>query len=116
MLGLLRTACRLASRRLPAPVAEHQVKSIPFVPTDWIFRYTPYFCRDRVRFMLRFNQISFGMGLGFFYFYCHTPFAADNYDHFWESPLYRWTKGNLEKSGQLEENLRIKVRHFYPQE
>ena len=37
--------------------------SLPFVPTDWVFRFLPYICRDRVRFMYRFNQLSFGMGL-----------------------------------------------------
>lgn len=89
---------------------------MPFVPTDWVFKWFPYICRDRVRFMFRFNQISFGMGLGYFYLWCHTPFKCDHYDHFYESPLYRWVKSDMEKTGQLEENLRIKVKHFYPQE
>jgi len=52
---------------------------------------------------------------GYFYFWAHTPYQCDSYDHFDESYLYQYVKGNLEKSGQLDENLRVKVRHFYPQ-
>merc|ERR1719277_371902 len=116
MLGLLRTA--LAASRSAAPcVRLTQVKktSLPFIPTDWIFRFFPYICKDRVRFMYRFNQISFLMGLGYFYLWCHKPYGCDHYDGFYESPLYLYTKGQLEKTGQLEENLRVKVHHFYPQ-
>merc|ERR1711897_116687 len=100
--------------RLPRAVTDARLGSLPFVPTDWVFRWFPYFCRDRVRFMLRFNQISFGMGLGYFYLWCHAPYKCDNYDHFYESPLYLSVKGNLESTGQLDENLRVKVKHFYP--
>ncbi|CAE7777361.1 unnamed protein product [Symbiodinium microadriaticum] len=89
--------------------------SFPFVPVDWVFRFFPYFSRDKVRFMLRYVQISFFSGLGYFYLWCHTPYGCDNYDHFAESPLFLFVKSRLEKSGQLEENLRIKVHHFYPQ-
>eukprot|EP00928_Gymnodinium_smaydae_P076478 TRINITY_DN5950_c0_g2_i1.p3 TRINITY_DN5950_c0_g2~~TRINITY_DN5950_c0_g2_i1.p3 ORF type:complete len:124 (-),score=34.98 TRINITY_DN5950_c0_g2_i1:134-505(-) len=122
MLGLLRSSLLVASRRASAAaaaaprLAEAKATSLPFIPADWVFRFAPYICRDRVRFMLRFNQISFGMGLGFFYLWCHTPFECANYDHFYESPLYNYVKRELEKTGQLEENLRIKVKHFYPQE
>mmetsp|Transcript_41908 Transcript_41908/g.110989 ORF Transcript_41908/g.110989 Transcript_41908/m.110989 type:complete len:126 (-) Transcript_41908:85-462(-) len=118
MLGLLRTALaasRLAVPRLPVRVTKAKKNSLPFIPTDWTFRFLPWFTRDKVRFMYRFNQISFAMGFGLFYFYFHTPFEASSYDHFYESPLYRWTKSGLERTGQLEENQRIKVRHFYPQ-
>merc|ERR1719384_946125 len=119
MFGLLRataTAARLSAARTAtsSSVAEVRSKCIPFVPVDWIFRFFPYFCRDRVRFMLRFNQICFGMGLGYFYLWCHAPYKADHYDGFYESPLYRHVKSKLAKTGQLEENLRIKVKHFYP--
>jgi len=79
-----------------------------------VFRFFPYFARDKVRFMLRYVQISFFSGLGYFYLWCHTPYGCDNYDHFAESPLYEFVKSRLEKSGQLEENLRVKVHHFYP--
>merc|ERR1712107_713847 len=118
MLGLLRSAVTASRRVLPTTVekalAVPKVTALPFVPTDWVFRFFPYFCRDRVRFMLRFNQISFGMGLGYFYLWCHAPYKCDNYDHFYESPLYLKVKGDLEKAGELEENLRIKVKHFSP--
>mmetsp|Transcript_88410 Transcript_88410/g.258404 ORF Transcript_88410/g.258404 Transcript_88410/m.258404 type:complete len:121 (-) Transcript_88410:159-521(-) len=119
MLGLLRTAVAAGVRaeaRLPAAVTNAKVTSLPFVPTDWVFRFFPYICRDRVRFMLRFNQISFMMGFGYFYFWCHTPFKCDHYDGFYESPLYKYVRGSLERSGKLEENLRVKVHHFYPQQ
>eukprot|EP00930_Biecheleria_cincta_P040771 TRINITY_DN27927_c0_g1_i1.p1 TRINITY_DN27927_c0_g1~~TRINITY_DN27927_c0_g1_i1.p1 ORF type:complete len:144 (+),score=15.13 TRINITY_DN27927_c0_g1_i1:59-433(+) len=120
MAGLLRAALRagLASGprvQMPASLARANEASIPFVPVDWVFRFFPYFSRDKVRFMFRFNQISFGCGLGYFYLWCHTPYKCDNYDHFDESMLYKYVKGNMEKTGQLEENLRVKVRHFYPQ-
>eukprot|EP00933_Yihiella_yeosuensis_P024585 TRINITY_DN1906_c0_g1_i3.p2 TRINITY_DN1906_c0_g1~~TRINITY_DN1906_c0_g1_i3.p2 ORF type:complete len:124 (+),score=19.49 TRINITY_DN1906_c0_g1_i3:66-437(+) len=118
MVGILRAAVatgRLSAPRLPSSLTQTN-RSIPFVPTDWVFRYFPWFSRDKVRFMLRFNQISFFMGLGYFYLWCHTPYKSDSYEHFWESPLYRYVRGNLEKTGELEENLRVKVHHFYPQE
>ena len=69
MLGLMRSGVAAARRppltRLHMSVAVAKSTSLPFVPTDWVFRFFPYICRDRVRFMLRFNQISFGMGLGY---------------------------------------------------
>eukprot|EP00933_Yihiella_yeosuensis_P024583 TRINITY_DN1906_c0_g1_i1.p1 TRINITY_DN1906_c0_g1~~TRINITY_DN1906_c0_g1_i1.p1 ORF type:complete len:125 (+),score=22.35 TRINITY_DN1906_c0_g1_i1:76-450(+) len=118
MAGILRTAVaagRLVTPRLPGSLTQANKSSIPFVPTDWVFRYFPWFSRDKVRFMLRFNQISFFMGLGYFYLWCHTPYKSDSYEHFWESPLYKYVRGNLAKTGELEENLRVKVHHFYPQ-
>merc|ERR1719414_848770 len=121
MLGLLRTASAVAQRSATArttarsaPAREVRSACIPFVPVDWLFRFFPYFCRDRVRFMLRFNQICFGCGLGYFYLWCHAPYKFDHYDGFYESPLYLYVKGGLARSGQLEENLRVKVKHFYP--
>merc|ERR1719188_2302762 len=119
MLGLLRTAAAAAGRRGAAAsgggaVAQARVTSLPFVPTDWVFRFFPYISRDRVRFLLRFNQISFCMGLGYFYLWAHAPYKNDHYEGFYESPLYRYTRHELEKTGQLEENLRVKVKHFYP--
>merc|ERR1719419_562618 len=120
MLGLLHTVVASGLRasaqpRLPTALFKAKATSLPFVPTDWIFRFFPYICRDRVRFMWHFNQISFGMSFGYFYLWCHSPYKADHYDGFAESPLYKYVKGNLERSGQLEENLRVKVHHFYPQ-
>merc|ERR1719150_3238250 len=112
MLGLLRTsllAARATAARLPAPLAVAKKTSLPFIPTDWVFRFLPYLSRDKVRFMYRFNQISFLMGLGYFYLWCHAPYKCDHYEGFYESPLYRYVKSKLEKTGQLEENHRIKV-------
>ncbi|CAE7938416.1 unnamed protein product [Symbiodinium sp. KB8] len=125
-MGLLRVACaaRAATAAttaatagrasLPLSLTQASINSFPFVPVDWVFRFFPYFSRDKVRFMLRYVQISFFSGLGYFYLWCHTPYGCDNYDHFAESPLYLFVKSRLEKSGQLEENLRVKVHHFYP--
>ncbi|CAE7817379.1 unnamed protein product [Symbiodinium sp. CCMP2456] len=109
-MALLRDVPDAASARFEA-----STDSFPFVPVDWVFRFFPYFSRDKVRFMLRYVQISFFSGLGYFYLWCHTPYGCDNYDHFAESPLFLFVKSRLEKSGQLEENVRIKVHHFYPQ-
>merc|ERR1719277_156486 len=107
MLGLLRTAASAARRgpavRLPPAVTQAKSTALPFIPTDWVFRFFPYICRDRVRFMLRFNQISFLMGLGYFYLWAHMPYKNDHYEGFYESPLYRYVEGELEKTGQLEE-------------
>mmetsp|Transcript_98457 Transcript_98457/g.195278 ORF Transcript_98457/g.195278 Transcript_98457/m.195278 type:complete len:150 (-) Transcript_98457:84-533(-) len=118
MFGLLRAAIvtsRFSGLRLPSKLVTASTKSLPFIPTDWVFRFAPYICRDRVRFMLRFNQISFGTSLAWFYLFAHAPYTYDHYEGFYESPLYCYVKGGLERSGQLEENLRIKVHHFYPQ-
>merc|ERR1719436_1289319 len=105
ILGLLRTslaAARATSARSPTALVQVKKTSLPFIPTDWVFRFFPYLARDRVRFMYRFNQISFGMGLGYALFYCHTPYKNDHYEGFYESPLYRWKKSSLEKQGLLE--------------
>ncbi|CAE7465647.1 unnamed protein product [Symbiodinium sp. CCMP2592] len=114
-MALLRAALALRTATLPRSLTQASSDSFPFVPVDWVFRFFPYFSRDKVRFMLRYVQISFFSGLGYFYLWCHTPYGCDNYDHFAESPLFLYVKSRLEKSGQLEENLRIKVHHFYPQ-
>ncbi|CAE7406434.1 unnamed protein product [Symbiodinium necroappetens] len=114
-MALLRAALALRTATLPRSLTQASTDSFPFVPVDWVFRFFPYFSRDKVRFMLRYVQISFFSGLGYFYLWCHTPYGCDNYDHFAESPLFLFVKSRLEKSGQLEENLRIKVHHFYPQ-
>mmetsp|Transcript_72860 Transcript_72860/g.117448 ORF Transcript_72860/g.117448 Transcript_72860/m.117448 type:complete len:134 (+) Transcript_72860:2-403(+) len=118
MAGLLRAALAAnarASPRLPASLTQANRASMPFIPQDWVFRFFPGLTRDKVRFMLRFNQVSFSMGLGFFYLWCHTPYKCDQYDHFEESYLFSWVKGNMQKTGEYDENVRIKVRHFYPQ-
>merc|ERR1719230_713203 len=100
MVCLLRSAVAVARRgpavRLPPAVTQAKSTALPFVPTDWVFRFFPYICRDRVRFMLRFNQISFGMGLGYMYLWCHAPYKCDHYDGFYESPLYKYVRGSLE--------------------
>merc|ERR1711976_1105473 len=118
MLGVLRTAVAAGMRspahvQLPSAVANAKSRCLPFIPTDWIFRFFPYVCRDRVRFMLRFNQISFAMGFGYLMVWSHAPYKCDHYEGFYESPLYRHTVNQLSKTGQLEENLRIKRKKFY---
>ncbi|CAE7744325.1 unnamed protein product [Symbiodinium pilosum] len=115
-MALLRAAIAMrTASMLPRSLTQASTHSFPFVPVDWVFRFFPYFSRDKVRFMLRYVQISFFSGLGYFYLWCHTPYKCDNYDHFEESLLFQFVKSRLEKSGQLEENLRVKVHHFYPQ-
>merc|ERR1712139_545273 len=108
MFGLLRVAA--AAGRLRAPASANKVASIgvnniratniplPYVPPDWIFRYLPGFCKDRVRFSYRFNQVSFLFGFGYLLF-CHTPYMAADYDHVPHSWLYTSTIAKLEKSG-----------------
>mmetsp|Transcript_19045 Transcript_19045/g.34448 ORF Transcript_19045/g.34448 Transcript_19045/m.34448 type:complete len:126 (-) Transcript_19045:110-487(-) len=118
MLGLLRMSMRSSCsgmNRATAPLAKAPTSCLPFVPTDWVFRFFPYMTRDKVRFFYRFNQISFAMGFLYVYLWAHVPYAGADYDHVPTWPLYRWTYANLERTGQLEENLRIKVHHFYPQ-
>mmetsp|Transcript_31260 Transcript_31260/g.71372 ORF Transcript_31260/g.71372 Transcript_31260/m.71372 type:complete len:125 (+) Transcript_31260:76-450(+) len=118
MLGLLRMSMRsnrAGMNRATAPLAKAPRSCLPFIPTDWVFNWMPYMTRDKVRFLFRFNQISFLMGFGFVYLWCHVPFAGADYDHVPTWPLYRWTYARLERTGELEENLRIKVHHLYPQ-
>jgi len=102
------------SSAVASPALAFCRNAIAFVPGDWVFRFFPYFSRDKVRYMLRFNQISFGMGLGYMYLWCHAPFEGAHYGHEYKSPLYRYVENSLFKSGQLEENLRIKAHSFYP--
>merc|ERR1719270_2970793 len=102
MVGLLRTAVAAGLRASPARSAQlppaltgAKAGSLPFIPTDWIFRFFPYICRDRVRFMLRFNQLSFAMGFGYLMVWGHQPYKCDHYEGFYESPLHRHTKNQL---------------------
>eukprot|EP00438_Fugacium_kawagutii_P029291 Skav207990 [mRNA] locus=scaffold1203:45082:46344:+ [translate_table: standard] len=100
-------------------------ESMPYLPVDMVFRFFPRWTRDKerlgvsclvqVRFFYWYYMVSFLMGLGVLLGYLHTPYVGDNYEHFAETPLYLWTKSSLAKTGQLEENLRVKVHHFYPQ-
>eukprot|EP00929_Paragymnodinium_shiwhaense_P037652 TRINITY_DN2001_c0_g4_i1.p1 TRINITY_DN2001_c0_g4~~TRINITY_DN2001_c0_g4_i1.p1 ORF type:complete len:127 (-),score=29.67 TRINITY_DN2001_c0_g4_i1:135-515(-) len=122
MLGLLRSAVaagRATAARRPNQVVQQAKNTaiIPFVPVDWVFRFCRYgWVRDRVRFLYWFNVMAFGIGFFYMTLYAHTPYACSNYDHFYESPLYKYVRGNLEKTGQLEENLRVKYTSFYPPE
>mmetsp|Transcript_4842 Transcript_4842/g.6808 ORF Transcript_4842/g.6808 Transcript_4842/m.6808 type:complete len:115 (+) Transcript_4842:83-427(+) len=113
MMGLLRIVSRGAAPQLPRTVVNTPATSLPFIPTDWVFRFMPWISRDRVRFLLRFNQISFVFGFGFILFFAHTPYGGAGYDHLWKSPLYNWKYTQLEKTGELEDNLKIKRKHFY---
>ena len=49
-------------------------------------------------------------------FWYHTPYEGADYDHEWHSPLYKWVKGGLEKSGKLQDNLKIKYHDLYVEE
>ena len=55
------------------------------------------------------------MGLAIFYGLYHTPYEGAHYGHEWKSPLYNYTETKLYRTGALDENLRVKVTHFYPQ-
>merc|ERR1740116_391905 len=109
MAGLLRVAVAAGLRspsspvKLPVALSGAKTSGIPFIPTDWIFRFFPFMCRDRVRFMLRFNQLSFAMGFSYLMWWGHTPYKADHYEGFYESPLYRHTREQLRRTGQLDE-------------
>ncbi|CAK9009711.1 unnamed protein product [Durusdinium trenchii] len=116
---LLRAALARVSRatvpKLPPCLTQASGESMPYLPVDMVFRFFPRWTRDKVRFFYWYYLVSFLLGFGFLMGYSHTPYVGDNYDHFPESPLYKWTKSSLDKTGQLEENLRVKVHHFYPQ-
>mmetsp|Transcript_63429 Transcript_63429/g.151338 ORF Transcript_63429/g.151338 Transcript_63429/m.151338 type:complete len:128 (+) Transcript_63429:93-476(+) len=125
MLGLLRTAMRVSrplagatmvSTATPTTLAKAPRSCYLFVPVDWWFRFFPYFARDRVRFLIRWIQLSFLSGFGFVYLWAHTPFAGAEYDHIPTWPLFRYIERKLDRTGELEYNLKIKVHHFYPQE
>ncbi|CAL1150017.1 unnamed protein product [Cladocopium goreaui] len=101
--------------KMPSSLLQASSHSMPYLPVDMVFRFFPRWTRDKVRFFYWYYLVSFLTGLGILMGYFHTPYVGDNYDHFAETPLYLWTKSSLAKTGQLEENLRVKVHHFYPQ-
>merc|ERR1711874_700109 len=117
MGGLLRTACaagRLASPRAPLrSLLKVKERCIPFIPTDWIFRFCKPICRDKVRYIYQFNIFSFGFGYCWVLGFAHTPFEGAGYDHLRHSPLFNYTRESLHRKGLLEENERVKVHHFY---
>merc|ERR1711964_540869 len=105
---------QLGSARLPVAITAAKHTSIPGIPVDWIFKFFPRVCRDRVRFMWRFNQISFLSGFGYVYWWSHMPFKGAHYEGMSPksaSPLYWYRLRQLENSGKLEGNLRVKVHH-----
>merc|ERR1712107_347796 len=108
-MGLLRIAAAVTKARPVAAVNSVKSTNLPFFPVDWAFRFFPYMTRDRVRFMYRCNQIYFGMGFFLLLGYYARPFHGDNYDHIYASTYYARVRTQLYNSGQLEENLRIKV-------
>merc|ERR1719262_1286856 len=112
MLGLLRTACAAAQASTARRTAD-LTRSMPFVPTDWVFRFFPKFSRDKVRYMYYHNVVSTVGGLGFFYLYCHTPHADDNYCHEYISPMQKWVKNSMYNDGSLDEAKRVKRTSFY---
>ena len=112
MLGLLRTACA-ASRASTARQTIDISRSLPFLPQDWVFRFFPKFTRDKVRYMYFYNQVSVLGGFLFFYLYCHTPHADDNYYHEHESWMEQSVKNAMWKSGKLDECKKVKRTTFY---
>ena len=88
-------------------------RSMPFVSMDWFFPIFPNITKDKFHWFSRYIQGSFASGAAFILFVYHTPFASANYDHEYQSPLYRWKKDRMIESGKLAENSRIKYRSLY---
>lgn len=99
---------RLLTRRVP--LAQ---KSLPFVSMDWFFPVFPRLTRDKFHWFSRYIQASFLSGTAFVLFIYHTPFASADYDHDYQSPLYRRRKEQLIESGRLAENVRVKYSSLY---
>eukprot|EP00811_Abedinium_folium_P012808 NODE_21896_length_731_cov_8.283113.p1 GENE.NODE_21896_length_731_cov_8.283113~~NODE_21896_length_731_cov_8.283113.p1 ORF type:complete len:156 (+),score=30.35 NODE_21896_length_731_cov_8.283113:68-469(+) len=117
MLDLLRTTMRvtrMGGSRVPQARSVAKTCYIPFFPMEWTFQLFPKSTRDKVRFMYRWNQIALASGFGIVLFVYHTPYEGASYLHLYHSPLYRWALWKLHKSNMYEENLRVKVHHFYP--
>ena len=113
-MGLLRVTSAAARARPSAALNNVRSRGLPFVPVDWMFRFMPYYTRDRVRFMYNMNRVYFMTGFGLLLGYYHMPFTGDHYDHFHESYWYLYRKNQLYNSGTLAENERIKHENFYP--
>jgi len=109
MFGLLRTAIRPPVQRLAVTG-----QRFPFVPADTVFDAFPHFCRDKVWYLSFHVAATCVMAAGLFW-WGHTPFAGADYDHGWESPLYKYKMKKLRDSGEMAENARIKVTSLYPQ-
>ncbi|KAF4671148.1 hypothetical protein FOZ61_005371 [Perkinsus olseni] len=85
-------------------------------PMDWMFYYFPNYSRDKVALMARQIKIHFAIGFALVFFVYHPPYKGADYENFHKSPLYWYKYNKLERSGQLQENLRIKRDWFYDED
>jgi hypothetical protein len=88
-------------------------RSLPFFNVDWVFEKYPGFAKDKVRYMTTLLQTSFAAGVAFVFLFINPPFGCSDYENVHKSMLYKLNHYNLEKSGQLYENQRIKRDYFY---
>ncbi|KAF4713971.1 hypothetical protein FOZ63_034059 [Perkinsus olseni] len=101
---------------LPTPVKTMSQRSHIFTPMDWMFYYFPNYSRDKVALMARQIKIHFAIGFALVFFVYHPPYKGADYENFHKSPLYWYKYNKLERSGQLQENLRIKRDWFYDED
>uniref|UniRef100_A0A7S3UJ67 Uncharacterized protein n=1 Tax=Oxyrrhis marina TaxID=2969 RepID=A0A7S3UJ67_OXYMA len=116
MLPLLRSALRTRF----AAAAQQQASRKSVIPIDWVWRYGPtWLVQDKVKWMYYYN-IFVGGGTVLLVIYAHEPFGgADNNERYGSGPWawhYHMVKNRLKNSGELEDNLRVKVTSFYPPE
>jgi hypothetical protein len=107
MIGssLLSTLTRRSAARLD--------RSMPFMNMDYVFERFPNLAKDKVQYMTRLLQGSFLAGIVFIFAFVNPPYQGADYENASKSLYYKWKHNQLEKSGQLHENLRIKRDYFY---
>ena len=88
-------------------------QSIPFMNVDYVFTRFPNLFKDKVSYMNGLLSGSFFVGLAFVFLFINPPHQGADYENSYKSMLYKWKHNQLEKSGQLYENQRIKRDHFY---
>lgn len=88
-------------------------RSLPFVNVDWLFERYPNFAKDKVLYMTRLLQGSFLAGVLFIFTVINPPYQGADYENAHKSLFYQWKHNQLEKSGKLHENQRIKRDYFY---
>lgn len=88
-------------------------QSIPFMNVDYIFTRFPNLFKDKVQYMNGILASSFIAGVAFVFLVINPPYQGADYENSHKSMLYKWKHHQLEKSGQLYENQRIKRDSFY---
>ena len=100
-------------RTLARRSIERNDRSMPFMNMDYVFEKFPNLTKDKVLYMTRLLQGSFLAGVCFVFTVINPPYQGADYENASKSMFYKWKHNQLDKSGQLHENQRIKRDYFY---